>query len=94
MKFAHLSLVLAGLASLARPNAVEAQTFAITNAHILSPGPVGEVERGTILVRDGKISSAGANVAVPVGMTIVDAKGNIVTPGLFAVNTALGPRRS
>ena len=90
MKFGHLSFALAGLVGLAMPLAVEAQTFAITNAHILTPGPVGEVERGTILVRDGKISSAGANVSLPKGITIIDAKGGYVTPGLIAVNTSLG----
>lgn len=81
------SLVLA-LAAAATP--VVAQTFAITNAHLLTPGPVGEVENGTVLVRDGRIAAAGTNVAVPAGMRIVDAKGAIVTPGLIAVNTALG----
>lgn len=81
---------LAASASLVLPAAAEAQSFAITNAHILTPGPVGEVENGTILVRDGKIASAGKAVAVPLGTTIVDARGAIVTPGLFAVNTALG----
>lgn len=90
MKFAHFSLFLAGLAGLAVPHAAGAQTFAITNAHILSPGPVGEIERGTILVRDGKIGSVGANVVIPEGIEVVDAKGNYVTPGLVAVNTALG----
>nr|WP_315457948.1 amidohydrolase family protein [uncultured Sphingorhabdus sp.] len=90
MKFSHLLLALIGLAGLAMTHSAEAQTFAITNAHILSPGPVGEVERGTILVRDGRISSAGRDVVVPAGIAIVDAKGAFVTPGLFAVNTALG----
>lgn len=81
------SLALA-LAATATP--VAAQTFAITNAHLLTPGPVGEVENGTVLVRDGRISAAGSNVAVPAGVRTIDAKGAIVTPGLIAVNTALG----
>lgn len=67
-----------------------AQTFAIVNAHIQSPGPVGEVARGTILVRDGVIVAAGANVATPASVKVIDAKGARVTPGLVAVNTALG----
>ena len=82
-----VSLALA-LAATATP--VAAQTFAITNAHLLTPGPVGEVENGTVLVRDGRISAAGSNVAVPAGVRTIDAKGAIVTPGLIAVNTALG----
>ena len=82
-----VSLALA-LAATATP--VAAQTFAITNAHLLTPGPVGEVENGTVLVRDGRISAAGSNVAVPSGVRTIDARGAIVTPGLIAVNTALG----
>ena len=82
-----VSLALA-LAATATP--VAAQTFAITNAHLLTPGPVGEVENGTVLVRDGRISAAGSNVAVPSGVRTIDAWGAIVTPGLIAVNTALG----
>lgn len=83
--FTGLALVLAAAAT-----PVAAQTFAITNAHLLTPGPVGEVENGTVLVRDGRISAAGSNVAVPAGVRTIDAKGAIVTPGLIAVNTALG----
>ncbi len=83
--FISLALALAATAS-----PVAAQTFAITNAHLLTPGPVGEVENGTVLVRDGRISAAGPNVAVPTGVRTIDARGAIVTPGLIAVNTALG----
>lgn len=83
--FASLALALAATAT-----PVAAETFAITNAHLLTPGPVGEVENGTVLVRDGRISAAGSNVAVPAGVRTIDAKGAIVTPGLIAVNTALG----
>lgn len=90
MKRRHLSLAALALAGALTPSVVAAQSFAITNAHILSPGPVGDVTQGTILVRDGKIVSAGVNVALPQGIRIVDAKGGYVTPGLIAVNTALG----
>jgi imidazolonepropionase-like amidohydrolase len=83
--FAALALALAAAA----PPAA-AQTFAITNAHLLTPGPVGDVENGTVIVRDGRIVSAGPTVAVPAGMRVIDAGGATVTPGLIAVNTALG----
>ena len=83
--FAALALALAAAA----PTAA-AQTFAITNAHLVTPGPVGEVENGTVIVRDGRIAAAGAAIVVPSGMRIVDARGATVTPGFVAVNTALG----
>ncbi|WP_222943095.1 amidohydrolase family protein [Sphingopyxis sp. OPL5] len=51
---------------------------------------MGEVENGTVVVRDGRIAAAGSGVAVPTGMRTIDARGAIVTPGLIAVNTALG----
>lgn len=76
------------LAAAAIPAA--AQTFVITNAHLVTPGPVGEVENGTVIVRDGRIAAAGAGIAVPAGMRTIDARGATVTPGLIAVNTALG----
>ncbi|MGO4166233.1 amidohydrolase family protein [Novosphingobium sp. YAF33] len=69
---------------------VQAETLAIVNAHILTPGPVGEVDSGTIVVRDGVIAAAGKSVIAPSGARIIDAQGHIVTPGLVAVNTALG----
>src|SRR3546814_206816 len=74
--FTGIALALAATAS-----PVAAQTFAITNAHLLTPGPVGEVQNGTVLVRDGRIAAAGANVAVPSGVRTIDAKGATVTPG-------------
>lgn len=83
--FAALALALAAVA----PTAA-AQTFTITNAHLVTPGPVGEVENGTVIVRDGRITDAGPTVTVPPGMHAIDARGAIVTPGLIAVNTALG----
>src|SRR3546814_13950579 len=68
--FTGIALALAATAS-----PVAAQTFAITNAHLLTPGPVGEVQNGTVLVRAGRIAAAGANVAVPSGVRTVDATG-------------------
>lgn len=83
-------LVALALALAAAASPAAAQDFAITNAHLVTPGPVGEVANGTVIVRDGRIAAAGAGVAVPPGMRTVDAGGAIVTPGLIAVNTALG----
>ncbi|MGB3845343.1 MAG: amidohydrolase family protein [Sphingopyxis sp.] len=84
---AALALILAATTA-ALPAA--AQSFAITNAHLVTPGPVGEVENGTVVVRDGRIVAAGSSVAVPAGLRTIDARGATVTPGLIAVNTALG----
>lgn len=69
--------------------AASAQSIAITNAKIYPiAGPA--IERGTIVIRDGKIAAVGANVPVPAGARVVDATGKIVTPGFFDASTGLG----
>lgn len=67
-----------------------AQTVAITGGRVITMGPAGEIERGTVLISGGRITAVGANVVVPPDAKIVDATGKIVTPGLVAAGTALG----
>ena len=76
------------LASLA-PAAVRAQTIAITGGTIYPvSGPA--IERGTVLMRDGKIVAVGADIVIPADAQRVDATGKIVTPGLVNAATQLG----
>jgi imidazolonepropionase-like amidohydrolase len=51
-------------------------------------GPV--IERGTVVLADGKIAAVGADAAVPEGATVVDATGRHVYPGLIDGLTTLG----
>jgi imidazolonepropionase-like amidohydrolase len=67
-----------------------AETVAITNAHIHTLGAQGEIAKGTLVLRDGKIAAVGANVQVPQGARVIDAKGGVVTPGLTASDSGLG----
>jgi imidazolonepropionase-like amidohydrolase len=67
-----------------------AETVAVTNARLVTMGPAGTIERGTIVLRDGRIAAVGANVAAPADARVIDAGGRIVTPGLIAANTGLG----
>jgi imidazolonepropionase-like amidohydrolase len=56
--------------------------IAITNAHILPvSGPA--IDRGTVVIRDGRIAAVGAGVPIPVGARVIDAAGKTVTPGLI-----------
>jgi imidazolonepropionase-like amidohydrolase len=48
------------------------------------------LDNGTVLLKDGKIESVGANMAAPAGYTVVDAKGKWITPGIIDVHSHLG----
>lgn len=78
-------LLLAGLIALSFGPRAEAQdaVTAVTNAKIMTVGPAGNIEKGTILIKGGKITAVGANVAVPPGAAVIDASGRVVTPGLI-----------
>ncbi|MFG1912074.1 amidohydrolase [Kribbella sp. NPDC048928] len=45
---------------------------------------------GTVLIDDGRIVAVGAQVAVPDGATLVDARGRWVLPGLVDAHTHMG----
>jgi hypothetical protein len=69
------------------------ETVAIVDARILPvSGP--PVERGTIVVNDGRIGAVGANVKPPAGARIVAGDGRIVTPGWFDSANADRGRRN
>jgi imidazolonepropionase-like amidohydrolase len=64
-------------------------TTIISNATIhVGNGQV--IEKGSIVITDGKITAVGANVTAPSGATNVDAQGKHVYPGLILPATNLG----
>jgi imidazolonepropionase-like amidohydrolase len=63
-------------------------TYAITNARIVTvSGPV--IERGTVVIRNGLIAAAGANVNAPSDARVIDGTGLTVYPGLIDSYTHL-----
>ena len=83
----HLTCTLSGLALLAGlAGPVAAQTAApvtaIRNATILTVAK-GTIDKGTIVIRNGRIAAVGANVDVPRGATVIDAAGLFVMPGII-----------
>lgn len=67
-----------------------AQTVAITNAKLVIGDGSAPVDGGTVVVRDGRVVAAGRGVAVPAGMSVIDAEGRWVTPGIFAGFSRVG----
>ena len=43
----------------------------------------GNIEHGSILIRDGKIAEIGTDIKAPAGATIIDASGEFVMPGII-----------
>ena len=73
-------------ASNAQRSAID--TYAITNARIVTvSGPV--IDRGTVVIRNGLIAAAGANVTAPPDARIIDGTGMTVYPGLIDSYTNL-----
>lgn len=64
--------------------------FAVTNARLVTMGPQGVIERGTIVIRGSRIEAIGANVAVPSGAEVIDGTGLEVYPGLIDGGSAAG----
>ena len=85
---------LAGLLAASAPTApaLAGPATAIVHARLLTMGPAGEIADGAIVLRDGKIVAVGAGLKLPADAVVIDAKGAVITPGLFAANTVLGVR--
>jgi len=63
--------------------------YALTNVRIVAaPGRI--IPSGTVVLRDGRIVAAGAQVAVPAGAIRLDLSGHTVYSGLIDAASALG----
>jgi imidazolonepropionase-like amidohydrolase len=76
---------LAGVVLIALAAAAQAadQPVAIVGGTILTVGPQGTIEKGTVLIRDGKIAAVGRDVTAPAGARVIDATGRYVIPGII-----------
>lgn len=81
---------LLALAALAFATSASAETIAIVDARLMTMTAAGEIERGTIVIRDGRIAAIGADVAVPAGARVIDGRGGTVTPGFIQADSTLG----
>ena len=74
--------ILAAGSVLFLPVALAAQDIAIRNATLITITG-GDIENGTIVVRNGKISAVGRNVNIPAGVRTIDGTGKFVMPGII-----------
>ena len=73
----------------ATPLAAQDKTIAIRGGTVLPiSGPA--IPNGTVVMRGGKIVAVGANVSIPAGAEIVDAKGKYVMPGVIDAASQIG----
>ena len=78
-------LCIAALLAFGAPLTTLAQnpsTIFIQNATVLTVTH-GNIEHGSILIRDGKIAAVGADLKAPEGATVIDATGQFVMPGII-----------
>jgi imidazolonepropionase-like amidohydrolase len=75
----------------AAPPAAEPKAYAFTNARIL-PISGQPIERGTLVVQDGKIVAVGpaASTSVPAGAQKIDLNGKVIMPGLVDTHSHIG----
>lgn len=71
----------AGFRPYTMPVPPAARLVAITNATIMTASH-GTIQRGTVVIRDGRIAAVGENVAVPAGAQVIDGTGRYVIPGI------------
>src|ERR1041384_286418 len=89
---AFLTLALLAITFVMSPFNLAAQSneaYAIRNARIVTvTGAV--IEKGTVVIANGKITAVGTSVSVPSNAKVIDATGLSVYPGLIDSGTTLG----
>src|SRR5690625_3473075 len=77
------------MTSASQPRHTRTSSVAVTGGYVV-PVDGEPIEGGTVLVVDGVIREAGADVTVPEGVPVVDAAGSWVLPGLVEAHAHLG----
>ena len=65
------------------------ETILIKNGTIV-PVVGNTIQKGSLLIKDGKIVKIGANISAPSDAKVIDASGKYVYPGLVALMTSIG----
>ena len=88
---AVVSLLTLLLSQAIAPQGVAAQALAVTGATVIDPLAAAPLADGVVLIEDGRITAVGAaaDVDVPAGTSVIDARGKFVIPGLMDANVHL-----
>ena len=82
LRSAHLALLLlATFAASAQAQTAPAHDVLIKNATVMTVTH-GNIQNGSIYIKDGKIAAVGATVNAPADATVIDAGGKYLTPGI------------
>jgi imidazolonepropionase-like amidohydrolase len=60
-----------------------AADIALVGGTVITVGPQGTIDNGTVLIQAGRIAAVGRDVRVPAGATVIDTKGLYVLPGII-----------
>lgn len=63
--------------------------IALTNGKLYTMEE-GIIERGTVVIADGKITAVGADVTISQDAQVIDVEGRIITPGFIDAHTHMG----
>ncbi len=86
MKY-ELKISLLATVLLATVSTISAQTYAIKGETVFTSA--GEpIKNGVVLMKDGKIEQVGANLSIPSGYAVYEAK--VVTPGFVDAHSVVG----
>ncbi|KAF0176705.1 MAG: amidohydrolase family protein [Hyphomonadaceae bacterium] len=81
--------LLAALAALAVATPASAQSILIKGGRVVTnAGAI--LERGDVLITNGRIASVGVSITAPRDARVIDATGKWVTPGAFAAMSEVG----
>src|SRR5262245_24790902 len=76
------TVVLTGLAAAQQPAPITHNEVVIKNAVVMTVTH-GDIQNGSVYVKDGKIVAVGDNVSAPPSATVIDAGGKFLTPGII-----------
>jgi len=67
----------------------ESSTFAFINASIYVT-PTEVIKKGTLLIKDGKVTNIGASIKIPKGTQIIDLEGKTIYPSFIDIYSDFG----